>query len=643
VNAIVTGYSNQFNRLAATRSDENGSYKLYIQEYRGLIIVEATCDKDSTMKAFDGSIKACPLDTRLRTLGLAKGRSTPAIAHITPLTEMIFVRAQALSSAGTISDIAFEQARAEISEIFGVNPLIDNPTQGAYFSILTAINEVAANNPDKTVQEIVDEIADDISDGTTGDTNSTQDLADEIEDNGVNNNLTDNNGSYTPTTGENIDGDGDGNISVEESIESAKDMFKNLRSSTLALVDYETANQSGTVDTELRDFGRLIAAFEIKMDTASVYKTDILSAIFKAIKDGKLESSTTIGEGVGMALTITKTTATQWNYKFGSSDIYQGTVSAPTVDPSVYTDSNNYNQLKFAFDGTLPAYRSKDGMSELGVQSLKGDLYISNEGDLIKITLLNALVKSANDQINVSKMVVRSDKLIKGSYTQLEEIVFNGTIAQYLVDARIDVTQYTQNSAISNNSGYLPNEVKFDGMMHNQNSGTKIDATIKAKWQDVTLMNQDMVDKYAYKELIDLDLVVASGDHLLFTHGYDQEPLIDITINGTIDIAQHASQIVDMQLQNYSDGRRTLNITYTGEGMFAQAQSTFSSVNGDNGVITVSNNLGITGTFIVLNGTLLAGDDNGNGSIVTKDNTQIGKVDSNLIIRYNDGYLESIL
>jgi|GEM_PF-1249926 len=643
VNAIVTGYSNQFNRLGTTRSDENGDYKLYFQDYRGLVIVEATCDKDSSMKAFNGTVKECPLNTRLRSFAVASGRSTPAVAHITPLTEWVFVRAQALSPHGTITDIAFQQARAEIAESFAVDPFIDNPTQTNYGVILTAINEVAQEEG-KTVQEIVDEIAQDISDGTVGDSDTTQDLANELKDNGVTNNVTENNGTYTPITGEDIDSDGDGTITEEESIAYAKDMFKNLRTSTLSLVDYETPNQSGTVDTELRDFGRLVAAFKIKMSTASVYKTDILSAIFKAIEDGKLTSSTTIGEGVGMALTIEKTTPTQWSYKFGSADIYQGVVTLPALEPSEYRDSNNYSQLKFTFDGTLPAYRSKDGMSELGVQTLKGDLYITNEGDRIKITLINGLVESGDDQkINVSKMVVYSDKLINGSYSQLEEIVFDGIISQYHVDARIDVTQYTQNAAISNNSGYLPNEVIFDGMMHNQNSGTKIDATIKAKWQDVALMNQSMVDNYAHKEFIKLDLVVASGDHLLFTQGYDQEPLIDISVNGTIDIEQHDTQIVNMQLQNYSDGKRTLDITYTGEGMFAQAKSTFSSPSGDNGVISVSNNLGITGKFIVLDGTLIAGDDKGDGSIVSKDGTQIGKVDANLVIRYNDGYLESIL
>lgn len=630
VNGIITGYDSSNNKLDATRSDQNGSYRLVIKDYLGLVVVEATCDKDSIMKASSGVTKACPLDTRLRSFGVTAGRATPIIAHISPLTEMMYQRAKQISGDSTaISELAFEQARAEIGEIFGVDPVNDDPEERAYSAIINAINDVAQDQ-NKSAQEIVDDVANDISDGSVGDDSSTsKDLANAIEDNNVSNNLTENDGVYTPITGGTTDDtDGDGQISEEEAIDIAKTMFSDLRTATLPLVDYETPNKDGTVDVELRGFGDAVVEFGIKMDTASIYKSDIIDVILKAIQNGQLEAVAIIGDGAGMKLTVAKVSATIWNYKFGKDDIFSGSVTVPTDNPTIYMDANNYSSLTFKFTGTLPEYRysdviARDDVSDIGKQSLKGDMVVTNESGVIKITMTNGLIESSTDnqKINVSKMVTRSNQLSGGDYDQLEEVVFSGNLKEYQVDARIDIPKYTKNALVKENGGYLPNQIVFTGYIYNTQNATKLDAQIIADWKDLSSVSQSVIDKYAY------------------------EALIDLSINGTIRIGEQAENIVNMRFENYSNGSRDIDISYTGEGMVANTTSTFSSVKGDNGVINVTNNKGIKGYFIIQNGSVVEGDINGGGSTITKDGSLIGLVayrEGILIVKYTDGSFESL-
>jgi len=627
VNGIITGYTNANAKLAATRSDQNASYRLVIKDYMGLVVVEVTCDKDSIMSALDGTQKACPLNTRLRSFGVTSGRTTPVVANISPLTEMVYQRALELSSGlGSITEATFELARAQIGEIFGVDPINDDPAKGIYGSIINAILDVA-DDQNKTTQEIVDEIAKDISDGTAGDSNTTKDLSDAIKDNNVSNNLTQNDGSYTPSTGDNTtDSNNDGSVTQDEAISYAKGMFKDLRTSTLALVDYETAQKSGTVDVEVVGFGEVVNEFGVKFDTAAIYKSAVLNVIFDAIELGKIENFDIIGDGAGMNIKVSKTSATTWSYQFGKDNLYKGSVTVPTDMPQNYLESNLYVQLSFKFDGTLPAYRYSDvvnskEINEIGIQSLKGDLSVINSSGLIKTILTNGVLQSDNQILTVTKMVTQSKTLSGGEYAKLEEVVFNGTIKHYQVDARIDIPSYAINSNIIENGGYMPEQIVFNGYILNTQNQTKMNAQIVANWKDVKLVTQATLDD----------------------EGYD--PLLKLNINGTIKVANQAENIVNFEFENFTDGSQKAKIYYTGDGMVANATLSFTSQEQDNGTVIVTNNLGIKGSFTLHNGLVVVGDINGNGSIVTKDGTLIGVVDYRegvLIVKYTDGSFESL-
>jgi len=648
VNGIVTAYDNSYVRLSSTRSGNEGYYRMEVQDYIGLVILEVTCDADSTMLAADGSITACPLNTRLRSFGITAGRATPVIAHITPLTELVFIRAEQLSGGLPISQVAFEQARAEIGEYYGVDPINDDPTTGLYYAIIQAFNDVADAN-DQDVQDVIDDIAEDISDGSSGDSDTTEDLVDAMEDNNVSNNLTDYDGYYTPSTDDSADIDGDGTISDLEAIAIAKGMFKNLRSSTLALVDYEGGNENGSVDIELQNFGEVATEFGLKMESASVYKSDIITLILSAIQETKTSNNGTIGNANEFNVTVTKESDTLWSYQFNGYASYLGTVTVPTDDPATYQTTNNFSQLAFRFEGTLPEYRPNGSNSDFGLQTLTGDLDISNSNGEITIVLSNGTLKSQSEDetLNVSEMVVHSNRLIDGEYTKLEKIAFDGNIQNYVVDAQIEVDSYTQNSSISNNSGYLPNQVTFTGSLENTQSGTKIEDTkIIASWQNVVLMNQNMVDHYAYQELIDLDLVLASGKHLLFSSDApSDEPLLEIQMQGKIKIASQSQKIVNVQFKNFANGSRTFYLSYIGDGMVINLTANFTSADSQNGTIYVSNHLGVKGSFVVENGALVDGDDSGSGSIITKDSLPIGLVEDRSgipFVVYTDGSVESL-
>ena len=397
VNGIITAYKSPNNtKITSIRTDDNGSYSIKVKDYLGVVVIEVTCDKDSKLKTNNGTLKSCPLDTRLRTMTLTSGRATSLIAHISPLTEIAYQRAKVLSGGSAdISISAFEQARTEIGETFGVDPINDFPNKGTYNGIIDSIHDVADDN-NKSFQEIVDEFAQDSNDGSVSSIVS-KDIAKAISTNNISNNLTKNNGEYTPSSNiSNIDNNttttNDNQdttypqVSHMEAIAKAKEMFNNLRTKTLSIVDYKTPNKDGILDVEIQNFSNALNKFSIYGDTASIYKNYILNVIFDAIKLGKTEMSDIIGEGAGFNIKVTKESATTWSYNFGKNDIYNGTVIVPTDNPNIYIDSNNYSELNFDFDGTLPKYRlihinQYDDVSEYKIQKLTAKIVVNKLND----------------------------------------------------------------------------------------------------------------------------------------------------------------------------------------------------------------------------------------------------------------------
>jgi len=639
VNGIITAYKTPDNtKLGSMRTDENGSYSIVVKDYLGVVVVEVSCDKDSKLKSDDGTLKDCPLDTRLRSMTLTTGRATSLIAHISPLSEMAYQRAKVLSGGSSnISISAFEQARAEIGETFGVDPINDSPAEGIYDTIIDSIHDVA-NDSNKSFQEVVDEFAQDSSDGSVGSIVS-QDVAEAITNNNVSNNLTDGKGEYTPTSSSTssidsglTDSTTDSTtttpqLSNMESIAKSKDMFRNVRTKTLSLVDYESVDKNGTIDVEIKGFSETLNKSTIYGETASMYKNYVLNVVFDALKLGKSEMSDIIGEGAGFSIKVTKESATTWSYKFGKSDIYSGTVVVPTDNPNIYMDSNNYSKLDFEFDGTLPKYRvvhinNDENITEHKVQKLIGKVVVDKlNDDEIKITLTNGLLSSDNTEIKIPKMVTQSSTLANGSYDKLEELVFNGVVGDYSFDGRIDVANYLHNDKVLENSGYLPQQIAYSGYIVNNLNGTKIDATIISDWKDLLVNDQITIDKHSYN------------------------PLLKVTINGNIKVAEQEESIINAKYENFDDGHRDISISFNSGDTIVNSSGSFTTPRGDNGTFRISNHIGIYAQFILKDNRIVEGTINGDGSIVKKDGDIIGMVEYRgdiLIVNYTDGSFESI-
>lgn len=636
VNGIITAYkSPNSTKLNSMRTDDNGSYNMVVRDYLGVVVVEVTCDKDSKLKSDDGTLKSCPLDTRLRTMTLTSGRATSLIAHISPLTEIAYQRAKVLSGgSGDISISAFEQARTEVGETFGVDPINDSPADGIYDTIIDSIHDVA-NDSNKSFQEVVDEFAQDSSDGSVGSIVS-QDVADAISNNNVSNNLTEGNGEYTPvssvdtgdtTSSNNGDTTNYPQLSNMESIAKAKEMFTNLRTKTLSIVDYESVNKDGTLDVEIRGFSEALNKSNIYGETASLYKNYILNVVFDALKLGKSEMSDIIGDGAGFSIKVIKQSATIWSYTFGKNDIYSGTVVVPTDNPDIYIDANNYSKLDFEFDGTLPKYRvvhinKYDDILDNGVQKLTGKIVVDKLNDSeVRVTLTNGMISSDNEEIKISKMVTASSSLANGSYDKLTELVFNGIVGDYSFDGRIDVAGYMYNSKVVENSGYLPKQIAYSGYILNNLNSTKIDVTIISDWKDLLVNDQATIDNHAYN------------------------PLLKVSINGNIKVAGQKESIINSNYENFSDEHRDISISFQNDDTIVNSSGSFTTPRGDNGTFRVSNHIGIYAQFILVNNRIVEGTINGDGSVVKKDGDIIGMVEYRedvLIVNYTDGTFESI-
>ena len=202
VNGIVKAYG--ANDSSKTILDEgrtsntDGSYILDVA-YDGVIVVEVTCDSASRMLTPSGNKIDCAPNLELHSAAAVTPTSGSVKVNISPLTEAVVQRMETLGSAD-IKPEHLQTASQNIKDMFGVDPVVDNPLEGDYSGIIASFHEVAKNTTGKTITDVINEIAEDLKDGEAGDSNLTKGLAQKMKDQNLTNNIADNNGTFDPVT-----------------------------------------------------------------------------------------------------------------------------------------------------------------------------------------------------------------------------------------------------------------------------------------------------------------------------------------------------------------------------------------------------------------------------------------------------------
>lgn len=453
LNGVVKAKDPSGNLLASGRtSDNDGTYKVNVN-YTGVLLVNVTCDENSTMYNPDTKIEtACGADVNLNSLGTVTA-GTDLTLNISPLTEIVYQRAEALAG-GDISNVDasdVEDARTEIGLMFSVDPLADDPTADTYADIIGTIHTLADADPSTSVIDITnslaEELADGEADGTADATLST--LVEVMADENLTNNLVDTNGTYLPPE----------NPAALSDIDEAKALFTELRTQAMSVVDYTNSGTPGFLDTEAASMEVALSDVVLNIDVMGVFLNDLANAI-SYMQSNNL---TTLNDA------ITETSPGTWEYSMkdeNGTEKWSGTVSIPSVLLGNEADAQLYTAgtLTMTVNGTLPLDYIpvvQDGIVDS--QSFNGtltvlkrtggaDITLSGEvasnGTTIQLTEANAelaYTESTADEFGYTEPVF--------NYFKLHNITMQGIVGGYTIDGSIAVNSYVQNEGLAPKGG----------------------------------------------------------------------------------------------------------------------------------------------------------------------------------------------
>jgi len=488
LNGIVTAKKVNGDVLVTGRtSTTDGSYALNV-DYAGVVLLNVTCDADSTMlNPETHETITCGSDVALNSLAeVAAG--VDMTVNISPLTEIVYQRATE-QAGGEIADITADDlavSRGEIGEMFGVDPLVADPTEGNSAIIIGAIHTLAEADDSTSVIDVTNALAEELSDGeANGATDVTVvALTGTMEEEDLTNPLTEADGDYTPTgdygsvddsDDDSDDGAGTGDDSDDgagtgddtdaggtSDIDGAKALFAELRTQAMSVTDYQEAGTPGFLDTEALSMEEAVNNVVINTE----FIGEILGRFADAIEYAEENEQTSLS---GLELsetrsaTISKNDEGSWSYTISqsdSADTWTGTVTYPEIDDSF--NPYDFTSLNATLVGTLPLdYDPVDGVEDR--QSFNGTFGIDKTSTGANLTL-NAEVSSNGTTITLSDTTatlgyeageeVAGETEPQFNFIKLNTVTIQGVVGAYTVDGKIDVNSYVQNAGMSAQGGF---------------------------------------------------------------------------------------------------------------------------------------------------------------------------------------------
>lgn len=605
LNGVVRAYAagNESVSLATGRtSSSDGSYALNIS-HDGVVVVEVTCDASSQMKPISGPAVQCESGLKLHSAVPVTPSSGEVKVNISPLSELVVRQMQ---ENGT-SKADFEAAQNNISMMFGVDPINENPTQNVkYGKIVDSIHQLAETK-NSSIMAVVNGLGADLNDGEAGDDgNISQELAVAMKNEGVSNNLTDKSGAYKPNPS-------DGTFS---DIQVAKTFFNELRTQAMSLTDYKNSGTPGFLDNEAENLGGVLD--DVVLDTSGMAKN--IFNIFDTIKkledanqtqrtDGNIAIQKIDANLGDYNYTITKGTTT-WSGNFLIPDLKD--VNLSDFDPIAlnihgeFPISNplpNGSENKQTFDALVEITKTITGAN------LVLNTMIGSNGTGLAISPLNIDVAygvegTGEDQkpINVS--------------ARLNLLSITGITRGYSLDGNITTSDYVTNTTLENNNHIIPSKLLFTGGIKNTITNGDIKGSIAVELKNATDIN-------------------------LSKHSEDK-PLFKVDISGAIGMPSRPvmNSEIHYDINNTSTtAYNNLQLSYSYDSTAINGVATFDK-EGDNGVVALANQDGISVDFNVANGDVVYST-----SSVKRNSKVIGELQERNgvpVVKYVDGSFESL-
>ena len=452
LNGIVTAKTPSGAVLSEGRTSQtDGSYALNVV-HTGIVLVNVTCeDGNSTMlNPATHATQACGSDVSLNSLADVEAGVDQTV-HISPLTEIVYQRAQA-QAGGNMSSVTateFSDARNEIGVLFGVDPIADNPADGVSAQIIGAIHTLA-DEDNTSVVDVTNNLATQLSDGSAdGAADETVNALTEVMTSAnITNNLTDNNGTYTPPE----------NIAPLGNKEAVQKFIQDLRTQGTTMESY--------AKNEAQDMGTALDGVALDINTVSDYIVGIIDLVSNARDTNETSAGGLIdvhfdGDYAQMNVAVTKVSVTEWKYDASIAEhTYKGTITIPEVSQGTeYT----FGTLNATFNGALPyaanIYDQNNTIIE--TQNVSLDITLVKSGDVVNATLSDFTIENAGNKISIdsvkaevsySKPADLNENPIF-NYVKLSEIKLSAVAGDYSVVGTLSVPEYTVNSSLAARGG----------------------------------------------------------------------------------------------------------------------------------------------------------------------------------------------
>ena len=243
-------------------------------------------------------------------------------------------------------------------------------------------------------------------------------------------------------------------VAALDDITKAKNLFESVRTQV---------NQAQSfVDSEAQDIDAALTDVSSDVEFTSLVLGHLSDMITQGMDSGASSLTDTVADG-NRTITLTQTTSTTdvtWSYSIEDSDgsgSWSGTLIFPNIDPENF-DPSSFTTLRVTLDGTLPVtYYGETlpaGKTNTQSVSLHAELTKTSEGAHFKLdenlTNNGNSVAITDANVAIGYTVDSETKEPNIDYVKVENLYVNGTVQNYALDGKIDVS-YTQNSRWATN------------------------------------------------------------------------------------------------------------------------------------------------------------------------------------------------
>ncbi len=587
-------------------SSTDGTYSLAVKGYTGIVVVNVTCDANSKIKV--GAVEeACPAQLDLNSVIAVENGAAPITVNISPLTEIVYQKAKTLGLS--VDDI--NSVLNQVSVMFGVNPMKDNPTLDTYDKVIQAFHAVAKNS-NKSIFDVINNFVADFADNNISNSKA---LIDAMKNANVTTLMTENSG----TTGYIVSSN-----TTSLSLQALVGSLRTQGNTVKEYVDGSTGNQG-----EARVLGDSMDNLALDIQLA----TDYVLGLVDMVRNARNSSQTQLTDVIKVNYTNVPATVTQsttnvdnWSYsiEFGGNK-YTGTITLPSLPDGI---ENTFSlALSASMNGEVPYEGHIGGVYTLQPQTVSLDnITLTKAIGGANFIVSNLSLKNTQDDITLDEL--------KGSLSydttditsiKIDDIKLSANIGDYKAKGVMNLSSYVANSTLDKYLKNIPTKLTFNGSLKNTKTMGEINGTIDIELRNGATVNLSSLDNVDEK----IDMKVAISGTL-------KMPLRPITI---LNLTYETDVTDDTKRHNYTGSYSHSSSLVTLSGI------TDKSTNNSKLVFTSGN---IVATFILVNGSLVDGSiSNSTGSLVTSNGNIIASIEDRgndvLVIKYLDGYVESIL